>query len=157
MARVQCAVLCLTISHVQPLQRPENVCSTRLWTPLNIYAVCWGLSRKFVQEVVHTVYGQRRFRMLPVTSHSSKDLVSTFGPESCMITQPSFAMERTTPILMMKHFKLLLEDVPLWRRLSQCCTFSAYLASERFSRRVDYVWRANRLASTFSRSNPSLH
>jgi hypothetical protein len=56
-------------------------CYTGLWTPLNFCAVCCGLTRQYLQEVVYTVYitctyGQRRILMLLATPHSSTDLVS---------------------------------------------------------------------------------
>jgi hypothetical protein len=63
-----------------------NGCYTRLWTPLNFCATCCGLTMQYFQEMVYTICatcmcGQRRILILLVTPHSSRNLVSAFGPE----------------------------------------------------------------------------
>jgi hypothetical protein len=62
----------------------------KLWTPLNFCTLCCGVKKRFSQEVVRTIYTaymceQRGILILLITHLSSKDLVSSFWPESWML------------------------------------------------------------------------
>jgi hypothetical protein len=60
--------------------------TTQDWTPLACYDVCCKFTRQYFQVVVYTVCttcmcGQVRTIVQLIAPHSSRNLMSTFGPE----------------------------------------------------------------------------